>query len=406
MNPRGRLYPWAILLLATGTQTALSTVGAAMGALAPFVKADLQLSHTQMGVLGPAVIVGMVFTAIPLGRATDLWGEGRVLSAGALMVGLATALTWSAHSFLPLLAILIFTGLWAASGTTAGSRLVTGWFPYRQWGLALGVRQTGIPLGGLLAAGLLPVLAARAGWRAAFMVAGAICVATGIAVYLAYREPERPRAAVSGGATWRILAELIRNGSLWRVTVAAAALAGAQFGMAAHLVLYLTSDVGWSISMAALGLVAANSMGVVGRVVWAVATDTIFLRHRQWGMAAPGLIAVVAATVLAFLPPHIPVPWVLATAALLGFGVLGWVAAQIAMVIELVTPDRRATAVGMSMAVQQAGVVIVPTSMGVLADLSGSYRFSWLFLALAVAAALTLLRGVHLAAAPAPDATS
>ena len=51
-----------------------------------------------------------------------------------------------------------------------------GWFPADQRGLALGVRQTAIPIGGAAAAAGLPWLAESGGTRLAFIALGCSCI--------------------------------------------------------------------------------------------------------------------------------------------------------------------------------------------------------------------------------------
>jgi nitrate/nitrite transporter NarK len=51
-----------------------------------------------------------------------------------------------------------------------------GWFPEHERGLALGVRQTAIPIGGATAAAGLPWLASSGGTRLAFLVLGCACI--------------------------------------------------------------------------------------------------------------------------------------------------------------------------------------------------------------------------------------
>ena len=57
----------------------------------------------------------------------------------------------------------------------ASGRAIMAWFPATELGLALGIRQTAIPIGGALAAATLPALASAGGTRLAFLfLAGAM----------------------------------------------------------------------------------------------------------------------------------------------------------------------------------------------------------------------------------------
>ena len=65
--------------------------------------------------------------------------------------------------------LLVLTGLFGASVNAASGRAVMGWFPRDERGLALGIRQTAVPVGGASAAVVLPWLTDTLGVRAAFL---------------------------------------------------------------------------------------------------------------------------------------------------------------------------------------------------------------------------------------------
>ena len=52
-------------------------------------------------------------------------------------------------------AILLFVGIWYGGEQPGGSKAIVKWFPPQRRGLAMGIRQTGIPIGGALASSTL-----------------------------------------------------------------------------------------------------------------------------------------------------------------------------------------------------------------------------------------------------------
>src|SRR5207249_4136049 len=82
------------------------------------------------------------------------------------------------------------------------------WFPARERGMAMGIKQTGLTIGGILGSLLLPPIALRLGWRDALVVAGLLSIASAVAVMVSYRPPsliavrapvERPRFSERAG---------------------------------------------------------------------------------------------------------------------------------------------------------------------------------------------------------------
>src|SRR5207244_7694641 len=117
----------------------------------------------------------------------DRIGERTVLVAGGVVSGALVAL--AAATPLPgLLALFVLAGIASAASTPAGGRLVLVAFPRRRRGLALGLRQTGIPIGGLIAASVLPWIAHAWGWRWGLGLAGVVAAAAGVPLVLAAAE--------------------------------------------------------------------------------------------------------------------------------------------------------------------------------------------------------------------------
>jgi sugar phosphate permease len=90
----------------------------------------------------------MLVTLLPWGLLADRLSERIVIALG--LVGAAGALLaagWT-HSYGALLLTLFVAGAFGASVNAASGRAVMGWFPANERGLALGVRQTALPIGG------------------------------------------------------------------------------------------------------------------------------------------------------------------------------------------------------------------------------------------------------------------
>ena len=94
-------------------------------------------------------------------------GTGLGGCAGALVAA------GSADGFGSLVALVGLAGAAGASVNAASGRAVMQWFPASERGFALGVRQTAIPVGGLISALVLPAL----GLRSAFVFLAVLCPA-------------------------------------------------------------------------------------------------------------------------------------------------------------------------------------------------------------------------------------
>lgn len=115
-------------------------------------------------------------------------GEKIVLITGGILTGLTVLIASMAKSFEALLLLLLVIGFWTASGTPAGSKGIMSWFPEKSRGFALGFRQIGQPVGGSLAALILPALALTYGWHGALVRASISAFAGALLVMFFYKE--------------------------------------------------------------------------------------------------------------------------------------------------------------------------------------------------------------------------
>jgi MFS family permease len=129
--------------------------------LIPSLEARRGISLTEAGLLASMPSWGMVVTLVLWGYVLDRVGERIVLTAGSALNAAAAYAAASAHSMVWMGIYLFLGGMAAASCNAAGGRLVSAWFPPRQRGLAMGIRQTAQPLGIALGALVIPELSER-----------------------------------------------------------------------------------------------------------------------------------------------------------------------------------------------------------------------------------------------------
>ena len=126
--------------------------------MAPSLRDEFHLSLGQTGLLLSGSLVGSVVSLIPWGLATDRLGERVVLVSGLGICGAALVAVSQTRSFWVLFGLIVLAGLSGASVQSASGRAVLHWFRPQQRGLALGIRQTAIPLSGFAASLALPAL--------------------------------------------------------------------------------------------------------------------------------------------------------------------------------------------------------------------------------------------------------
>jgi|SRR5680860_112703 len=383
-------YRWVILSVTTFTQSTIALISQGIGTLAPFLVVGLGLSKTQVGFAGGAVNVGMILTALLAGRAVDTWGEKKVLVVGGLATGGAILLTSFSNSFPILIAMLMFTGLWAATSTPAGSKAIMTWFPFSQRALALGIRQTGVPLGGMVAALIIPPIAIQYGWQIAMATMSVGAILGAAVCQVAYRDHpvEVGSAKIKKGGQWT---HLLRNKNIWLIGLTGMTFVSAQYIIITYLVLYLHDKAGHSVAVASLFLALVHFGGMVGRIFWGYVSDTFFLGKRKPVLGLIGIIAAGMALVMLLLTQTTPLWLVGLITWVFGFTAVGWNGIYITMLSEIAGRDQAGTAVGMGVTLLQVGVLAFPPAFGLLVDLSGSYEMSWIGLSLLMGLGVLIL---------------
>src|SRR4051812_40648366 len=223
-------YRWVVLGAGVAAQAAYSALGTGVAVLVPQLRAEYGLSLTQVGVLLAAASAGMVLTLLAWGLLTDRVGERVVVALGLGGAGLAFLAAATLPPYAVVFALLTLAGMVGASVSAASGRAVMGWFAAEQRGLALGIRQTAVPLGWAIAALALPPIVAAGGLSAGFAALGAGCLAGAAVGVVLLRDP--PREVLEVGDPSRPL----RDRRLWRLCAGSTLYVGAQIILTSFLV--------------------------------------------------------------------------------------------------------------------------------------------------------------------------
>lgn len=396
-------HRWRVLAVATVQQAGLTFVRFGLPALVPFVRADLRLSLSEAGVVLGAFDLGALLAFYATGVATERFGERPVMAAGALATGLLAAAGALAPSAGWLAVVLALAGAGFPSSQVAGSHAVMAAFPARERGVAMGVRQAGLPVGGLLAAFLLPWLASAWSWRAGLLAAGLGCALAGLLTYAGLGQLKTP---YDGGGPagprldpWRAPLQFFRSPPLVLTTLTACLLAAGQFGLTGYLPLYFVDTFGWDAQTAARLLLFVHLGGVAGRMAWGWVSDRWFGADRPRPIALAACCAAATVVAVASLARWETVPaWAARTLALLsGFTLLGWNGLYVTLLSELAWAwGTSAVMVGLSMTVLYVFTMLAPPVFGWTVErMGGHYTGAWLGVVLLQLLAAATVLGVR-----------
>ena len=379
-----RRYRWVILGAGTFAQSAFSALAVGLPALAPALRSQYGLSLGQTGVVLGAVGAGMLLTLLPWGLLADRIGERAVMSLGLAAAGGALVETSATHSYGALVGLLALAGALGASVNAASGRAVMGWFGARERGLALGIRQTAIPIGGAGAAAALPWLATAGGTRLAFLALGGGCL-TGAAVALTLMR-EAPR----GGPVLRDVGTPLRDSRMWLLAGGSSLYLTAQVAITNFVVLFLHQHRGLSPHAAAGVLAGINVLGIGARIGAGRWSDRVGARLRPLRLLGLALAIGMAVTaVLVDAPLAVLVP------ALVVAGVLciSWNGLSFTAAAEAAGAGRSGTALGFQQSVLGVMVAAVPPAFAIVVGAT-SWRTAFALAALGPLLGVATLRRV------------
>ena len=282
-------------MLAAGTGAAATMSAALIGTpvIAPAIRAEFDVSLSQLGVVLSGMWIGPLLTLLPWGLLADRIGERIVLATGIGLCGGFLAAAAFAPGWISLTILLALAGAAGTSTNSASGRAVMAWFDPGERGLALGVRQAAIPLGGAVSALVLPSVVAAGGVEAAFLLLAGLCGAGALASALVVRDRPGAPSDVEEAPT------VLRDARLWRVALSGGFYLVAQVAVTGFVVLFLHDERGLSNGEAAAVLAAVQVLAVAARIGAGRWSDVV--RSRVRPLRVVGLASAVALAATAAL---------------------------------------------------------------------------------------------------------
>jgi sugar phosphate permease len=348
---------WVVLAAGTLAQATYSAIWFGVAVMAPSLRAELHLSLGQTGVLISASLAGSVVSLIPWGLATDRVGERWVLLAGVGGCGLALLGASQAGTFQALLLLLMLAGFSGASVQSASGRAVMAWFPGSQRGLALGIRQTAIPISGFAASLALPPIVQLGGIGWGFATMGTACVFAALLGALVLRDIPLPDGGdATDGAP-------LRDRRLWRISIGSALVLAPQMCVVGFTVLLLHDHRGLSPRHAAAVLAVVQLLGIAARITAGRWSDLVGSRLRPLRLIA---LAVVVSVCISAALLSSPLVFFVPALVLAGVLSMSWNGLSFAAAVEVAGHRHSGAAIGLQQSLLNGSGAIYPGLFGVL----------------------------------------
>ncbi len=367
--------PQALALLATGimAQMGAALVQQGVAIISLRIRTNMNLDLSQMGLLSSATLAGVFVGMLFAGRLVDRRGPRWLLTRGVAVMAVFVVLAGLITSYVPLLAVLFAIGVTSAAVPLSSSRSIFEGFRNSARGLVMSLRQTGVPIGGILAALLLPLALVRLPLRLVWVGLALVLVLTSAIFF--FQLPRQWQSRAAGGQSLKGILPAI-----WP-TLLSWMLVSGQYTVIAYIIPDLHASLGWTTALGGVGLAVAQVGGITGRLMAGTLTDF------TGGRRAPVLIALaflasLASAGVALLPRGIGIFPVLLVLFLLGLGTIGWSSTTNLWAAECVPLARSGEAMSWPSAASFLGSALYPPLFGHVIDLTHRFSDAWFALAL------------------------
>jgi MFS family permease len=363
-----------LALVATLTIQALVALAAlAPAVLAPVAAPEIGVATSRIGIYTAIVYGAACVSSLTSGRLIAALGPMRLSQASLALCGLGSLLV-AAGTLPSVLLGAVLLGLGYGPVTPASSQILIRTTPAHRRSLVFSLKQTGVPLGGVLAGALVPPLLLAFGWRAAALVVAIAALVVAVAVETLRRRLDADEPVARGAAPGVLdgVRLVLSEPALRRLALASLAFAAAQLCFASFVVAFLRDEVGRGLVEAGSIMAAAQAAGVVARILWGWAADRLIAPRHMLGLLGLGMAA--ATALVGLFGAGWPLALMLAVALLHGATAIGWNGVYLAEVARLAPPGLAGAATGGALFMTFLGVVLSPPLFTLFVEAAGSYR--------------------------------
>ncbi len=385
--PRRDPFRWTILALISVSHIIGAAAQYGINTLAPFYQHELGLSRAQVGLFFSAFYLAMTGASFGTGWLADRFGVRQTTMYGHLLVGICTVAAAFSPSFEFGCLSFFLAGLGYSFLNPASTIGVMTWFPSDERATAMGIKQTGVPGGGVLAAVLAPSLVLIIGWRGALAALGIINFLFAFIFSSLWREPTTAIVEHAEQVEEKTANQDSLN--LWAllpVSCATAIYLIGQMVLITYVPLYLKDAMGFSPYWASQALALTQAGAMVGRIGWGVASDRMFGSKRKVVLIIIGLLSAVAIAALSFMSGASSYYLLLPILFVAGVTIVGYQGVSYALIGEIAGKSRTGAGLGMMITINAGAATLGTPMFGYIVDSTGSYVIGWRVLAATICA--------------------
>jgi MFS transporter, ACS family, aldohexuronate transporter len=162
--------------------------------LGPVIIEQLRLTNSQFGSITTWFLVAYTASQGLSGKLYDRVGAKQGFTISVLVWSVAASAHAFARGLADLRALRVVLGLGEAGNWPGAAKVIAEWFPIRERAFAMGIFNSGVAIGNIVAFPLVTWLQLRFGWKTTFLVTGALGFGWLLLWRSLYEAPDRHRA--------------------------------------------------------------------------------------------------------------------------------------------------------------------------------------------------------------------
>jgi nitrate/nitrite transporter NarK len=272
----------------------------------------------------------------------------------------------------------------------ASTHLLVPHTPRSVFNLVMSLRQIGVPLGGVIAALILPPLVLLVGWRRSLLAELIPVILLIVSMELPRRawDTDRDPRVNPWGLTLLQPFRLLRDKRILRLSTSCFIYSGLQLCFVAFMTEHLTTVVGLDLVHAGEMLATYQIAGAISRSIWGWIADRFLTPARTLGIHGVGMA--MAAVLTGQFGPEWPAGKILAVALLAGCTAGGYTGVAYAEYAFL-GGTRRTESSGLGTALMFSGGLLIPPLFGASITILGGYAVTYSAVALLALAGAALM---------------
>lgn len=389
------------LAVTLGVQTLSAFALQSPTVFGPIATRDLGIAPERLGTF--VVIINLAAMLMGLASPSVIQRFGPLRTVQIVIGLLIAGLLLGGTGWLPavILAAVLF-GIGNGFIGPVSSTILVERSPRSAMSLVFSIKQTGVPVGSMLAGAIIPIAVLAIGWRHTLWVCAALYVLALVAMQPLRADYDRHRD-VKARLTVRAaltqmraaIAMTLDDPRLLNLGFITFAYVAQQIAVMTYAVTYFNLELGHALVAAGFLYAAMQFAGIVGRIFWGFLAD----RMERPGvlLGALGVVSAAFSVVLALVTPQWSTAAVVTVCVLFGLTGVGWNGLFFAEVARTVPRDKVTRATSGGMFFSFLGGLSGPLAFSTLLPSGTSY--GWGF---AVIGVLPLAAGLRLILASSP----